>query len=875
MKLLLLLTLLLTHFVTAKALEKVSLQLMWKDQFQFAGYYVAKEKGFYQEAGLEVEIKPFWHNLNPVEEVLHHRATYGIGRSSLIADISNGKDIQLLAAIFQSSPLVLLSLQREDLQTIQDFVGKKIMLTSDAFQDALIHAMMIKNGITKKEVSFIPYSGSIDDLITGKTDLMEAYISNEPFLLRQRGIDYTLFNPKAYGFDFYSDILFTRGEEVTQHPQRTKRFKEASLRGWRYAFTHIDETIAIILQHYNTQHKSKEALLYEAYTLKGLAYSDYAPLGNIDIQKLYRIYDIYNMLGLVSHHLDQAHFMPSHKGSITLTPKEKSYIQQLGQLSICITPDLPPIEYEESGTLKGISVDMLRLIGRKLHTKIAFVKTENPKSSLAYLQAGRCHLALDIPQAKSNQKTLRTRYEKNNVSSPSHLDTYHRSLYFTQPFVEYNLDIIQRSDHPLVKDLSLLHDKRIVLKNASVKNHLAKLSPNLTVIQEEEIREILKLLESGEADLTLLPLPIFNYYRYKYGYHHLQVAGHTDLKHTETIAIDPHHATLLPILNKMIDSISQEERNFIFEKWTNVTIIKRVDYTLLWQVLIGALVIVSIIIFLLIKQKRLQAKIEAYNANLEQSIQEELKKNREKDKQLLQQSKLAQMGEMISMIAHQWRQPLTTISATSVALQLKAELGDVDRKEIIKTTERISEYAQHLSRTIDDFRDFFKPTKAKEETTVSKLIQSVLSIVAPLLEGKGITIQTQIENDTSLYTYINELKQVLLNLIQNAQDVLIERHITSPRITIRSFTKGENIILEIADNGGGIEEEIMEQIFDPYFSTKSKNGTGLGLYMAKVIIEEHCGSRLEAYNNIEGAVFRIEFIKDTIKGSSLYIVEPR
>ncbi len=251
-------------------------------------------------------------------------------------------------------------------------------------------------------------------------------------------------------------------------------------------------------------------------------------------------------------------------------------------------------------------------------------------------------------------------------------------------------------------------------------------------------------------------------------------------------------------------------------------------------------------------------KIEELNRDLEKRVEEEVKKNREKDKQLLHQSRLAQMGEMISMIAHQWRQPLSAISSCSLAINVKAKLGKLDKESAVELSEKISEYSQHLSSTIDDFRDFFKPNRGKEETTYESLVKSALSIVEVSLKNRSVDVRLDLQCDALLTTYPNELKQVILNLIKNAEDAVVERKIPEPYIEIKSYSEDNKAVLEVRDNAGGVPDNIIDKIFDPYFSTKlEKNGTGLGLYMSKMIVEEHCNGKLEVENGPEGAIFKI------------------
>ena len=243
---------------------------------------------------------------------------------------------------------------------------------------------------------------------------------------------------------------------------------------------------------------------------------------------------------------------------------------------------------------------------------------------------------------------------------------------------------------------------------------------------------------------------------------------------------------------------------------------------------------------------------------LEKRVREEIEKNRKKDEQILYQSKLAKMGEMMSMIAHQWRQPLATISSIVLSLKFKMELNSLDEKTLKTKLNNIGISVDYLSKTIDDFRDFFKIHKERDKTTFQEVLKPVLEIANLSLLNKNIDVIVKLDYNKPIYIYSNELKQVILNILKNSEDVMIERDIKNRKIEIRTFKKGNKIFLLIADNGGGVEQEIIDKIFDPYFSTKdSKNGTGLGLYMSKIIIEKHLKGELIVENRGGGAVFKI------------------
>ncbi|WP_373001452.1 sensor histidine kinase [Sulfurimonas sp.] len=229
-----------------------------------------------------------------------------------------------------------------------------------------------------------------------------------------------------------------------------------------------------------------------------------------------------------------------------------------------------------------------------------------------------------------------------------------------------------------------------------------------------------------------------------------------------------------------------------------------------------------------------------------------------KDKLMFQQSRFAQMGEMISMIAHQWRQPLNMISVTTASIQFDVMLDKIEKEKLVGSMESIANYSQHLSDTIDDFRNFFRPAKEMQRTSYCEEVKSVLNIIGDSITAKNIEIIKDLNCKSEFNVYSNELKHVIINIIKNSEDVLVENNIENPYIKIRTYKQDKTRVLEISDNGGGISLDNIEKIFDPYFSTKMKrSGTGLGLYMSKIIIEEHCGGKLEVANNRDGAVFKV------------------
>ena len=258
------------------------------------------------------------------------------------------------------------------------------------------------------------------------------------------------------------------------------------------------------------------------------------------------------------------------------------------------------------------------------------------------------------------------------------------------------------------------------------------------------------------------------------------------------------------------------------------------------------------------KVKNKEEKLQDLNKTLITKVTLGIEEGKKKDKAILQQSKLARMGSMISMIAHQWRQPLSELSGVLMELELATKFKKVNEEHILNSIERSNEMIEFMSNTIDDFRNFYKPDKKKENFLISDACTKALHIVDATLHNLSIDLVFNIKEDKLIFGYPNEYSQVVLNIISNATDILVERKIEKPKIEITITAKGLQSIVTIKDNANGIDEKNIESIFDPYYSTKdSSKGTGLGLYISKLIIERNMGGELSVENDEDGAVFKI------------------
>ena len=245
------------------------------------------------------------------------------------------------------------------------------------------------------------------------------------------------------------------------------------------------------------------------------------------------------------------------------------------------------------------------------------------------------------------------------------------------------------------------------------------------------------------------------------------------------------------------------------------------------------------------------------NSNLE--LIDIFEQSRRKDQHLFRSEKMASMGEMIGNIAHQWRQPLSAISSLVSGLKVQKNIGiEIDDRELCEAFDTIFERTQFLTQTIDDFRNFTKEDKETEQISSKDIINRVISILRANLIHLNIKLDLELEDNCIFVGLSGEISQVILNILNNAKDILKHTKQENKKITIKSYKKDDNIIIKIKDNAGGIPEDIMPKIFDPYFTTKHQSqGTGIGLYMSKNIIEQHHNGMLTATNDNQGAIFTI------------------
>lgn len=298
------------------ALEKVALQLKWSHAYQFAGYYVAKELGYYQAAGLEVDIRPLQPNIDVVQEVVAGRANYGTGTSGLLLARQNGMPVMVLATVFQHTPYVLIAKKFKEGQSIKDLDDKPILLRR--LSDELFVYLQREHVVLSKLNAAASEMDTVEQLVSGKVAAISGYVSNEPYQLLEKGFPYQIYSPRSIGIDMYGDNLFTSNAEQDKYPDRTERFRIASLQGWEYALNHPAETLQIIQKY--APHESIKKLQFEAEQINPLIKADLVPVGFMNQARWQQTVKIYQEAGTLrpNFSIDGFVYEPNPKKDVSM-----------------------------------------------------------------------------------------------------------------------------------------------------------------------------------------------------------------------------------------------------------------------------------------------------------------------------------------------------------------------------------------------------------------------------------------------------------------------------------------------------------------------------------------------------------------------------
>jgi diguanylate cyclase (GGDEF)-like protein/PAS domain S-box-containing protein len=464
---------------SAGELERVTLQLKWSHQFQFAGCYAAIEKGFFAEQGLSVELRERDPEHNPVDDVLAGRAQYGITDASLVLAALQGAPVVLVSQLFQHSPLVLFTRGGSQLRTAYDLVGKRVTADGSGITDSSVMTMLDKTLGDRNKAQLIPYGFRYRDLIEGKTDALAGHLTDQAFWFKQRGFAVHVIDPRDHGIDFYGDNLFTSREELKAHPQRVERMRRATLKGWRYAIDHPQEIAALILEKYNDQGLSREHLEYQARTTRKFVAPAGIEIGSYEPSRWQEIAETYVGLGLANSARIPREFFYARARS-RLTVEERAYLDSLAVLRVPLMQGQPPLSFIESEQPAGYLNELFTEIAGSLGMRFEWMRGMSYADSLVALQRGAVDIIINDYSPSDDARAF-------SLESKSLL---------TVPFVA-----VGRSTAAPVRQVADLVGKPVAVVNGYRQTRvLQQRYPALTLIPVEAIDEGYRALRSGDAD---------------------------------------------------------------------------------------------------------------------------------------------------------------------------------------------------------------------------------------------------------------------------------------------------------------------------------------------------------------------------------------
>ena len=503
---------------------------------------------------------------------------------------------------------------------------------------------------------------------------------------------------------------------------------------------------------------------------------------------------------------------------------------------MCVDPDWEPYEMiDKNGNHIGLVADLIHLVEQKINKKFTLVKTKSWDESIQKKKNGECEILSFL-----NKTPERSEY----------LDF--TSILYDEPEV-----IVAKDEIAYISGFEGLKGKTIgIIKGYQLEELLKKEYPEIKYVYVKNKEEALKKVSKGEIYASVNALMGAAFLIRKNNLLNIKIAGETKRTNQYRIGVDKNDSVLVSVLDKAVKSITNQEKEQIVSRWISVKFEKQIDYSLLWQL---GIISILILLFVLYRNRMLhqkQLELNILNESLEERIKEEVTKNLDNERLLLEQSKLASMGEMIGNIAHQWRQPLAVTNLAASIIKKKNARGILKKEDIDKKIEDIEQNLQYMSNTIEDFLNYFKPNKQKENFNITENIKKVLNLTNVSLENKQIKLYLNTKENLEAYGFADEFVQVVLAIINNAIQAMEDKE--EKKLNIDVFKEAEKVFIEVSDSGGGIPENIIKKIFEPYFTTKHQfQGTGLGLYISKMIIENSMNGELNVMNTNKGARFTI------------------
>ncbi len=794
----------------------MTLQLKWKHQFQFAGYYAALEKGFYRDVGLDVKILEIEGGEESIDKVIDGKADFGIGMSDLFVHRAKGKPVVVLAAIFQHSPFIILTPKSSGIENIHALQGKRFGMEAHS---AELIAYIQNEGLSLDEIDLFPHEYSVSNLISGKVDAISAYSTDEPFMLLNQGIDYNTFTPRAAGIDFYGDTLFTSESQIKEHPKRVSAFLNASIKGWRYALENPEQIIELILSKYTKRH-SREHLLFEAHHSAKLIMADVVQLGYMHPGRWRHIAQTYAKLGMIDSNFSLEGFLYSFEPDAI-----SGWLKQVLWILVGIS------------VLLGVGFLILAFFNRKLAVEVTERKkaekelqTNEQKlrnivenaTNLFYTHTANHELTYMSPQSREflqcepEEAMIQwTEFATDNPINEKGFQQTEKAINTGKPQAPYELELIGKKGKIItveVRETPLVEDGKTVAIVGSLTDITERKKAEEDLVKSEsryralfDFSPIQTVVVDNDGKIIM-----YNFAKERSGGRIPSAGDMMYIDYADKHEIDMQKELMGCIQTgekKAFSELKYKERflNIQISPFSDGAIITSEDIT---------------------ERKRLQSLLE-------------------------QVRKMEAIGTLSGGIAHEFNNILGIILGN-------AELAMDDIPEYNPTYEFLLEVKNASIRGKDIVNQLLRFTHKsdlkKQAVDMSKVVRESIKFLRAYIPS-SIEFEENIEDDViAIKGDKTQIHQIMINLCNNAYQSMEEiggklkitlgkQHIYEKRIfSGQQLEPGYLAQLIIEDTGKGIPSEVIENIFDPFFTTKSVDeGTGMGLAVVYGIVKGHDG----------------------------------
>lgn len=572
-----------------KSEKTIRLLVNWNHQFQFAGHYAALQQGFYRQAGLDVQIQDWKPNLDIVQEVVAGRSDIAVGYSSVLIDYAKGAPIQLLMPVFQFSPMVFLS--HTPIETLKDLSGKRVTHSVGMYQlELLKQRAQIEAGA---KFNYVQASGDLNDFIENKVDLYAAYSTNEPFTLKEKGIPFSIVDPKSFGIQSYGDFIFTSKKFALSFPKEVKAFNEATKKGWQYALENQEQVVDNIMQNYSVK-KSREAMLAEAKATELFVKPAGVKIGDIDLIKLESFLKDAYKLGYISAdelantNLRKLLFNPD---SQMFTYEELVYLSNLEALRFDYVATVSPYSFMgQDNQWSGICHDYVAFLADYLG--LPLLAHQRDVSHLnAEIQAGlvRHPVACTIADRSLNERLL-----------------------FTMPIRSMPLAFATDKKMGYVQNMESLEGKKLALvRSHGLEVFFDKRFPRLKYRVFETLNEALNSVKTGSSDGLIGGYAALNHGIQESGLQGMRIVGDLHQAVPLSIGVSREDPLLYSILQKSLLAMTDQQEKQILNRWLKVEVVEQLDNQRLLEFLMPAIAIIMLlmmIVAIFVRQRILQKK---------------------------------------------------------------------------------------------------------------------------------------------------------------------------------------------------------------------------------------------------------------------------